>query len=243
MNDQDKKRDHYDAPKIIVGQRVTEPSGLRKLLVRKWITPVATLVAVVGVLTVMWVYRDVEKVEPTAMVDDVEVTQGVEDVPTTTEPQSTEEETMQWPVVDRANVDVTGAFYDENAPEEERQAALIQTGNTFLTRRGIDLATSDNKPFDVTAALSGQVLVVEKHPLNGNVVEIKHSNGMVTVYQSLSDVQVEAGDEVAQGAIIAKAGRNELEKELGNHLYFGVLQDGQAVNPSAVLNPKEQTTE
>ena len=88
---------------------------------------------------------------------------------------------------------------------------LIQNGNTFVANQGIDLAKADDKTFDVSAALSGIVSLVDTHPLNGNYVEIKHADGIVTVYQSLNEVKVKVGDEVKQGTVIAQAGRSELE--------------------------------
>jgi stage II sporulation protein Q len=112
---------------------------------------------------------------------------------------------------------------------------MIQTGNTFTANTGIDLAEADNKTFDVSAALSGKVMVAEQHPLNGNVVEIKHADGIVTVYQSLGELQVKVGDEVKQGTVIGKAGRSELEKDLGIHLHFEVRKDGKPVNPNLLL--------
>jgi stage II sporulation protein Q len=99
----------------------------------------------------------------------------------------------------------------------------------------LDLASTSNEPFDVLAAQNGKVIRVEQVPLAGHLVEIDHGNGVSTVYQSLSNVQVTAGDEVAKGDAIAKAGRNELEKELGVHLHFEVWENGQPVDPQNKL--------
>jgi stage II sporulation protein Q len=59
------------------------------------------------------------------------------------------------------------------------------------------------------------------------------------VYQSLGEISVKAGDEVKQGALIAKAGRSELEKDLGVHLHFEVRENGTPVNPLALLDEEE----
>jgi stage II sporulation protein Q len=89
----------------------------------------------------------------------------------------------------------------------------------------------------VVAALSGKVTAVDQNPVVGNLVEITHSNGLVTVYQSLSDVIVAKNADVKKGDVIAKAGRNELEKQEGIHLHFEVRQgaDGPALNPETLL--------
>jgi len=102
---------------------------------------------------------------------------------------------------------------------------------------GIDYARADNQSFDVLAAMSGTVSAVEKNPVIGNLVEITHANGLVTVYQSLSDIKVAKDQQVKKGDAIAKAGRNELEKEYGVHLHFEVRegQSGAAVSPEQYL--------
>ncbi|WP_144530104.1 M23 family metallopeptidase, partial [Peribacillus simplex] len=78
---------------------------------------------------------------------------------------------------------------------------------------------------------------VENHPLNGNVVEVT-SGDTRTVYQSLNEVKVSEGAEVKQGDAIATAGRNELEKDLGNHLHFEVYEGDKLVNPEKLLPQK-----
>src|SRR5690606_26958230 len=100
---------------------------------------------------------------------------------------------------------------------------------------GMDFSRPDNQTFDVVAALSGTVSAVEYNPLVGHLVEISHEGDLVTVYQSLADVVVTKGMEVKQGEIIAKAGRNELEKDEGVHLHFELREAGVPVNPETFL--------
>ena len=76
----------------------------------------------------------------------------------------------------------------------------------------------------------------------GKTLEIKHDNGDVTVYQSLSKIEVKKGDIVNQGQLIGVSGTNELDKELGNHLHFEIYKNGQPINPDNYLN-KELTSE
>jgi stage II sporulation protein Q len=108
----------------------------------------------------------------------------------------------------------------------------VQYGDTITPHTGIDLASPNDQTFDVLAALSGKVTVVEKNPLTGNQVEITDSNGLVTIYQSLTDIKVAQGAEVKQGDVIAKAGVNELEKDDGVHLHFEVHQSQYLTQPS-----------
>lgn len=242
MNDQNKPKLNEDSPKTAMGGTAVKPSAWRKLLSKKWTAPAAFMAAAAIIVTLMWIYQGADETTTTApTTTDSAVSQGTTDeTADTTETEDTLEviasanETMQWPA-DYTQLEVVSPFYDEKAPSEERQAALIQSGNTFMGNMGIDLANADDKTFDVNAALSGKVTVAEQHPLNGSIVEIKHADGLVTVYQSLSDVQVKVGDDVKQGTLIARAGRSELEKDLGTHLHFEVRQDGKAINPSTLL--------
>ncbi|WP_219834430.1 M23 family metallopeptidase [Paenibacillus sp. R14(2021)] len=237
-----KSKFNEEAPKNGMGGTAVKPSAWRKLMAKKWVAPSAFLAAAAIIVTLMWLYGGAGETSNKPASTDVEVSQG-----TTTDEQTegqvpaddpmvdkSEGETMQWPA-DHSQVKVAAPFYEATASNEDRLAALIQTDNKFFANMGIDLAQKDDKAFDVTAALSGRVTVSEQHPLNGNMIEIKHADGLVTVYHSLSNVQVKVGDEVTQGTVIAKAGRDELEKDLGVHLHFEVRQDGKAINPSTLL--------
>ncbi len=145
------------------------------------------------------------------------------------------DELMQWPVANKEALQVELPFYDEKATDAEREAALVQVGDTFSPHMGIDFVDPSGKTFDVLAALSGKVTYVKTEPTNGNVIEITHAGGLVTVYQSVTDVAVAVGDEVRQGTVIAKAGRNDLERDLGIHLHYETRSNGKPVNPSSLI--------
>ena len=90
---------------------------------------------------------------------------------------------------------------------------------------------SSDKTFNVIASLEGKVAAVKEDEILGNIVEIEHSNEIVTIYQSIKDVKVKAGDLVKQGDIIATSGSNKLEGEKENCLHFEVYQGGSLINP------------
>ncbi|BBH23875.1 hypothetical protein Back11_52200 [Paenibacillus baekrokdamisoli] len=240
MNDQNKPK--LDSPKNTMGGTAVKPSAWRKLLSKKWAAPAAFMAAAAIIVTLMWLYQGANETSTKPVTATPEVSQGTTDE--TVDGTKKEDpaiadissnETMHWPA-DHSQLETVASFYDaKNGSNEERQAGLIQNGNTFVANSGIDLARSDDKTFDVSAALSGIVSIAESHPLNGNVIEIKHSDGIVTIYQSLNDLQVKVGDEVKQGAVIAKAGRSELGKDLGVHLHFEVRQNGKVINPSTLF--------
>ncbi|XEC95341.1 peptidoglycan DD-metalloendopeptidase family protein [Paenibacillus tarimensis] len=245
MNDENKPRQkHEESPKTIQGGRAASSgSSWKKLLSKKWVTPAVFMAAAAIIVTLMWIYQGAEQQQETTteISELTEIGEGSETADAVTDPEETtlevisSGEDMQWPVLSRAELEVIRPFYDAEASNEERMAALVQSGNTYTPHMGIDLAKDNEETFDVLAALSGKVSHVEQHATNGYVVEISHGDGLTTVYQSLSDVTVKAGDEVKQGMLFAKAGRNEAEKELGVHLHFEVRKDGKAINPNGLL--------
>ncbi|MBM7631422.1 M23 family metallopeptidase [Geomicrobium sediminis] len=151
-------------------------------------------------------------------------------------PVGVEEEHMQLPVFDESVVEVVGHFYDHNATAEEQEAALVYYNQTYYQNKGIDLANPDGESFDVTAALSGEVIKAEQDPLLGHVVEISHGSDLVTAYHSLEGLQVEEGDTVTKGTIIGSAGENEYNQDAGVHAHFEVRQSGVAYNPMEALD-------
>ncbi len=215
-------------------------TGIRKILSRKWAFPAVYMAAAAIILTLMWVYQDAGNKAPTTAGEKVNVTQnqgqtGTVDSsgkqPDNALSVNAKAETMKWPVTDRKAVEVVMPFYDNEASSEQRQSAMLEYNNSFMPSTGISLSQQDGKIFDVVAAMSGKVTRVANLPLVGNVVEITHDNGLKTVYQSLTEVSVAEGDQIKQGDVIAKAGRNELEKAQGVHLHFEILQNDKPVNP------------
>jgi len=214
------------------------------LLSKKWVSPALFMAAAAIIVTIMWLYQGTEKADVRPADDETAQTSDVTNTEDTAANERTLEviaggEVLQWPVVDRDGLEIVLPHYDADAPSEERQQALLVSGTTYMPHMGIDLARPDNAAFDVVAAMSGKVTVAEQHPTNGYIVEIEHPDGLVTVYQSLGEISVKAGDEVKQGALIAKAGRSELEKDLGVHLHFEVRENGTPVNPLALLDEEE----
>jgi stage II sporulation protein Q len=219
----------------------TVPSkGWRALMSKKWAFPAIYMAAAAIILTFMWVYQDMGSsttADKTSTVAKAKVGTETANQETNALPVVGNAETMHWPVLDRKEVLTGIPFYDSKASNEVKQSAMLQYNDTLTPHMGIDLVKSDNKTFDVLAALSGKVTVVEQNPLTGNQVEITHSNGMITIYQSLSDIKVAKGAEVKQGDVIAMAGVNELEKDDGVHLHFEVRQskDGSVLDPATLI--------
>ncbi|WP_071515378.1 peptidoglycan DD-metalloendopeptidase family protein [Geitlerinema sp. PCC 9228] len=102
--------------------------------------------------------------------------------------------------------------------------------------RGIDIAGPIGTP--IVAAASG---VVTEAGWNsggyGNLVEIQHSDGSLTLYAHNSRILVGKGQRVEQGQQVAEMGSTGYST--GPHLHFEIHPPGQgAVDPLAYLPPK-----
>lgn len=244
MNDQNQskpKQRPEETPKTVLGgtSAAKSSSGWKNLFAKRWVSPAIFMAAAAIIVTLMWIYQGADQTSPTTgKPDSTDVSQGE----TATQGKDGEasevvtgDELMQWPVAKKEALQVELPFYDEKATDAEREAALVQVGTTFTPHMGIDFVDPSGKTFDVLAALSGKVTYVKTEPTNGNVIEITHAGGLVTVYQSVTDVAVAVGDEVRQGTVIAKAGRNDLERDLGIHLHYETRSNGKPVNPSSLI--------
>lgn len=136
------------------------------------------------------------------------------------------------------SVKVTKSYYDYKAEKESQQQSLILYENTYMQNSGIDYS-SDNK-FEVAAILDGVVINVSDDKMLGKYVEIRHSNDMISIYQSLSDVTVKKDDDVKQGSVIGKSGKNNINPKLENQLHFELSYKGQYVNPNDYFDKKVQ---
>ncbi|MCF6093247.1 M23 family metallopeptidase [Microaerobacter geothermalis] len=226
-----------------------KPSKWRRFLRNKWTFPVIYLAAAGLILAFILWYQDPNDLAIDKNELGLEGIEYSENAPGTTEDSTTFEtadteesvavtgtkEQMIWPVDPDADVDITMNYFDQGASEEVQASALVKYEDTYWPHTGVDIAALDGKPFNVVAALSGEVIQVEQSPTVGNLVEIDHGDGLVTVYQSLDEVKVKEKDQVTQGDPIGVAGRNIFEKDAGVHLHFEVRKDGNAVSPDSYL--------
>ena len=67
----------------------------------------------------------------------------------------------------------------------------------------------------------------------GNVVQIDHGNGYVTVYAHLSAINVSECTPVGQGTVIGAAGNTG--NSFGAHLHFEVRIGGSNINPYDIV--------
>lgn len=130
------------------------------------------------------------------------------------------------------SVSIYKNFYEKDASEEEQQNSIIYHEGIYMQNSGISY--SSNEQFDVTASLSGTVTNISDDTLLGKTIEIRNSNELIMIYQSLSDVSVKKGDVVTQGQIIGKSGACTLNSEIKQGLHFEVYKNGQVINPEKI---------
>ena len=128
-----------------------------------------------------------------------------------------------------SDVKIAKSFYDYKAEAEKQKDAIIYYENTYMQNSGVDYKGDD--VFDVVAILDGEVTSVKNDEILGTIVEIKHSNNIISIYQSLSDVSVKENDKLLAGQLIGKSGESNINKDMGKHLHFELYYKGQLVNP------------
>lgn len=126
------------------------------------------------------------------------------------------------------SVEILSNYYDNNADENTQQNSIIYYNNTYIQNSGTIYGQDDQ--FDVVAIYDGEVIKVDESSILGKVIEIRHSNDVISIYQLLGEVKVELNSKVKQGQ---KIGTSSLSNILGNNkqqLYFELAIRGQLVN-------------
>ena len=100
----------------------------------------------------------------------------------------------------------------------------------------MDLKTCANDT--IVSAFEGIVRLAKPYYAYGNVVVVRHYNGLETVYSHNSKNLVKPGDHVKAGQPIALTGRTG--RATTEHLHFEVRVNGQHFNPNMVFNLEER---
>lgn len=97
---------------------------------------------------------------------------------------------------------------------------------------GVDLKTCANDT--IVAAFDGIVRLAKPYAAYGNVIVIRHYNGLETVYSHNSKNLVKVGDHVKAGDPVGLTGRTG--RATTEHLHFEVRINGQHFNPNKVFD-------
>lgn len=98
--------------------------------------------------------------------------------------------------------------------------------------KGVDIAAP--KGTSIFASAEGRVVRAGYDPAGfGRFVEVRHPNGLTTLYAHMSRVDVSTGQEVAGGERVGLVGSTGFST--GPHLHFEVRRNGEALNPSKFI--------
>jgi len=96
---------------------------------------------------------------------------------------------------------------------------------------GVDLAAPRGTP--VRVAADGQVIFSGWRGAGGNVVVVRHDDGLTTSYAHAERLLATAGQNVVAGEVIATVGASG--RATGPHLHFSARRDGQPIDPTTLL--------
>ncbi|TES45894.1 hypothetical protein E2L07_20075 [Halalkalibacterium halodurans] len=99
--------------------------------------------------------------------------------------------------------------------------------------QGIDLVAYHNAP--VSASADGEIVDSRYSDSYGNLVTIKHDNGLYTRYAHLENRYAKVGNKVKQGQVIGTQGNTG--RSYGSHLHFEIRKAND-YNANSAINPR-----
>ena len=121
----------------------------------------------------------------------------------------------------------------ENFITPIQNAVVTNEFNTTKEHYGIDLAAPKNTV--ILSAQKGTVILASWTMNEGYVIEIQHSNNLITVYKHCGELLKKEGDKVDAAEPIAIVG-NTGENTTGYHLHFEIWENGIPINPRKYIN-------
>lgn len=199
---------------------------MTKKRLKDWVIPTLALIVAIGVLVLYYMIGSI--LNDNLVPEDTMFINILNKQEETVEVQKEVVTKAIKPYTDE-NVTISKYYYSKEDDSTRQQQSLIKYENIYMPNTGI-LYSSD-KEFSIVATLDGKIASIKEDKILGNIIEIEHTNGIVTIYQSIKNVNVNIGDTVKQGDIVALSGPNKLENEKENCLHFEVYQNGNLINP------------
>jgi lipoprotein NlpD len=131
--------------------------------------------------------------------------------PIATQPPDTDREKFLWPVVGTIN------------------SGFGPRGSSF--HDGIDIAAAEGTP--IRAIERGEVIYSDQLRGYGNIVIVRHPDGLVSVYAHNEINLVKQGQSVSRGDTVARVGSTG--RVTGPHLHFEIRKNNTAQDPLRVL--------
>jgi murein DD-endopeptidase MepM/ murein hydrolase activator NlpD len=108
------------------------------------------------------------------------------------------------------------------------KGTLISSYDPAKAHYGVDIVAPKNEA--IKATLDGTVILSTWTSETGYVIQIQHSNNLVSIYKHNSVLLKKAGERVKAGEVVAIIGDSG-EITTGPHLHFELWYNGIAINP------------
>lgn len=133
------------------------------------------------------------------------------------------------------SVNINKTYYNYTADSSSQEKSLIYYENTYMQNSGVDYTS--NEIFDIISVYDGTVIEVNDNEILGKTIKIRHSNELISIYQSLKDINVKVDDQVLRGQVIGTSGTSNLYKD-NNNLHFELYYNGKSLNPEDNYNKR-----
>lgn len=110
---------------------------------------------------------------------------------------------------------------------------ITQPYNAGKKHFALQIAVANNTP--VKAVAAGTVVLADWTPTNGNVILLRHNDGLLSVYKGAASLTKSQGDVVRSGEVIALAG-TLAGQQGGAQLHFELWKDGYPINPTQFID-------
>lgn len=209
---------------------------MKKYRLKSWVVISVYLLAVGAIVSSLYL---VGKVLKSSLYDDTNLSYIYHDlIRSTAVVNSSADEKIIKPFT-LEEVSVVKGFYEKDAESKTQEQALIYYENTYMPNTGV-LYGSKNS-FDIISVADGTVESIVADELIGNIITIKHTNNLISRYESINEVNVMVGDALKKGDVIGTAGENKIDSTYDYMLLFEVEHNGTFVNPENIfgMNVKE----
>lgn len=113
------------------------------------------------------------------------------------------------------------------------KGTVVQPYNALNKNFAVAISPAVNSP--VKAVAAGTVILADWTPNSGNVLIIRHGNGLISVYKNAASLSKNQGDTVRSGEVVALTGKPDA-KQGSSYLRFELWKDGYPVNPAQFIN-------
>lgn len=209
---------------------------MKKYRLKSWVVISVYLLAVGAIVSGLYL---VGKVLKSSLYDDTNLSYIYHDlIRSTAVVNSSADEKIIKPFT-LEEVSVVKGFYEKDAESKTQEQALIYYENTYMPNTGVLYGAKNS--FDVISVADGTVESIVADELIGNIVTIKHTNNLISRYESINEVNVMVGDALKKGDVIGTAGENKIDSTYDYMLLFEVEHNGTFVNPENIfgMNVKE----